>query len=82
MGRGQANSRSRAFVTRIVWRIGFDYQMGDDNIATLEVGRIYVDIIRDQERLSRSDATGVGMRGSRDVGASADPSRGQLAHVN
>lgn len=56
--------------------------MGDDNIAALEVGYIYVDIIRDRERLSRSDATGVGMRGSRDVGASADPCRGQLAHVN
>ncbi len=53
MGRGQANSRSTAFVTRIVWRsgnIGFGYQMCDDNIAALEVGEIYVDIIRDQER--------------------------------
>jgi hypothetical protein len=45
-----------------------------DNIAALEVRDIDVDIIRDEERLRRSDATGVGIGRSKDVGASAEAS--------
>jgi len=43
---------------------------------------IYVDIIRDEERLRRSDATGVVWDEARTWELASNPSKGALAHVN
>jgi hypothetical protein len=67
----------------IVSKIGFGHQMCQDNIVTLEVRDIYVDIHhkgpRAPEEVRRHWRS---MRRSKDVGASTDQSRGHLAHVN